>query len=98
MRQKIYISGKISGIEKKAAKIFAEAEIELHERGCFQVVNPFNIEHRHDKSWQSYMKTDIKALMDCDAIYMLMNWTDSKGAEIERRIAIDLGFKVIYEN
>ena len=94
--EKIYISGQITGIEKEAPALFKHAEANLIEMG-FEVVNPMTIEHKHDLSWANYMKTDIIALMDCNAIYMLYNWTNSKGAEIERRIAIDLGMKVIYE-
>lgn len=95
--EKIYISGKITGLEEKEAlRIFCEAETELVNKG-FIVFNPMTIEHNHDKSWSNYMKTDIKALMECDAIYMLPNWNTSKGAKIERQLAIDLGMKV-YEN
>jgi len=94
---KIYISGRITGIETEAPLLFAEACIEMRELG-FDTVNPMDLEHNHDKSWNSYMRNDIKALMECDAIYMISNWVHSKGAEIERRIAMDLGMKVIYES
>lgn len=95
--EKIYISGKIIGLENNEAfKRFDEAEKELKAKG-FEVVNPMTIEHNHDKSWINYMKTDIKALMDCDAIYMLSNWVKSRGAKIERQLAIDLGMKVYYD-
>ncbi len=43
-----------------------------------------------------YMKHDIKAMMDCDAIIMLPHWMDSKGALIEYKLAESLGFKIIY--
>ncbi len=43
------------------------------------------------------MKEDVKALCECDVIYMLSNWTDSKGAIIEHTIAMYLGLKVQYE-
>jgi hypothetical protein len=43
------------------------------------------------------MKEDIKALCDCDQIFMLSNWVDSKGAIIEHAIAMYLGIKVIYQ-
>lgn len=94
--EKIYISGKITGIENEAAELFAKAEKELQEKG-FEVVNPMTLNHNHDKSWLNYMKTDIKALMDCNGIYMLSNWETSRGAKIERQLAIDLGMKVIYQ-
>jgi hypothetical protein len=96
MQQKIYISGKISGIEAEAPKLFEKAEKELSEHG-FLVVNPLKLNHQHDKSWHSYMKEDVKALCDCDLIYMLSNWKDSKGAIIEHTIAMYLGLKVVYE-
>lgn len=97
MAIKVYISGKISGIENEAQKLFEKAEKELQSKE-FEVVNPMKLNHQHDKSWHSFMKEDIKALCDCDAIYMLSNWTNSKGAIIEHTIAIYLGLKVHYES
>ena len=96
MTNKIYISGKISGIEDEAILLFEEAEREISTWGDLGV-NPMNLNHEDSQTWVNYMKTDIKALCDCNAIYMLNNWTNSKGAEIERRIAIDLGMNVIYQ-
>ena len=96
MATKIYISGKISGIENEAPELFAKAEKELQAKG-FETVNPMTLNHQHNKSWHSYMKEDVKALCECDVIYMLPNWTDSKGAIIEHTIAMYLGLKVQYE-
>lgn len=93
---KIYISGKISGIEIDAAYYFASAEQELKSLG-YEVINPMTLSHEHDKSWHSYMKEDVKALCECDEIFMLSNWTDSKGAIIEHTIAMYLGIKVKYQ-
>jgi len=97
MATRIYISGKISNIEEEAKELFAKAEKELQEKG-FETVNPMALNHQHDKSWHSYMKVDIKALCDCDEIFMLLNWVDSKGAIIEHTIAMYLGIKVRYES
>lgn len=94
--EKIYISGKISGIENEAESLFKQAENKLKNKG-FEVVNPMTLNHEHDKSWHSYMKEDVKALCDCSHIFMLSNWTDSKGAIIEHTIAMYLGLKVVYE-
>lgn len=94
--KKVYISGKITGIENEAPELFAKAEKELQSKG-FETVNPLTLNHQHDKSWHSYMKEDIKALCDCDIIYMLSNWKDSKGAIIENEIAIMIGLEVVYE-
>lgn len=94
---KIYISGKITGIEGEAPALFEEAEKKLCSIG-FEIVNPLKLNHEHDKSWHSYMKEDVKALCECDEIFMLSNWTDSKGAIIEHTIAMFLGLKVRYQS
>lgn len=95
--KRIYISGQITGIEEEAKKLFKKAE-EILEKQGFQVINPMELTTCNPSyEWIDYMRYDIKALVDCDTIYMLKNWTKSKGAKIERRLAIDLGLKVIYE-
>lgn len=83
---KIYISGKISGMEARAAVLFQEAETMLIEHG-YEVVNPIKLPHKHDKSWASYMKEDLRALIDCDGIYYLENHAQSPGAALERYVA-----------
>jgi hypothetical protein len=95
-KQKIYISGKISGIEAEAEKLFAQAEELLISQG-YEVVNPFKLEHNHDKSWISYMRVCIIALCSCDCIYILKNHSTSKGALIEIDIAIKLGLDIKLE-
>lgn len=95
MKQKIYLSGKISGLPIcEAIKNFESAENQL--KGFANIVNPMRLRHDHDKSWQSYMKKDIRALIDCDAIAMLPNYESSKGALIELNLAKSLGFEIIY--
>lgn len=94
---KVYISGKISGIDNEAIAIFKQAEDFLKNKGL-EPINPFSLNHdEHDKSWHSYMKVDVRALCDCDSIYMLKNWVDSKGAIIEHSIAMMLGIKILYQ-
>ena len=39
---------------------------------------------------------DITHLVTCDAIALLNNWTDSKGARLEKHIAEQLGMRVIF--
>ena len=43
------------------------------------------------------MKVDLKALIDCDYIYMLNNWNNSRGAKIELRLAMDLKIETIMQ-
>lgn len=93
-RKKIYISGKISGLCLEDASVkFKEAE-DYFKNLDYDVVNPMRLPHQHDWSWESFMREDIKAMMDCDGIALLENYKDSKGALIEKQIAIDLSFIV----
>jgi hypothetical protein len=96
MKTKIYISGKISGIEDEAIELFAKAEKDLQAQG-HDTINPMTLNHEHDKSWHSYMKEDVKAMCDCDEIFMLSNWIDSTGATLEHLIANYLGLKITYQ-
>lgn len=90
---KVYISGQITGLDN-FAELFEQAEKGLQYLG-HEVINPVKIEHNHDKTWRSYMKNDIKALCDCDAIFLLQNWSSSDGARLEYHIALRLGLQII---
>jgi hypothetical protein len=97
MNNRIYISGKITGMdEKEAFRIFEDAEKKMKELG-YNVINPMKLPHKHDKSWISYMEDDIEALMKCDSIFMLPNWRESNGARIEHQIALCKKMIILYE-
>lgn len=95
--KKIYISGMITGIETLAPELFAKAEARLKEEGYFPI-NPMKLPHLHDKSWLNFMREDLKSLCDCDGIYMMSNYMNSRGAMIELELAMKLGLQLIYEN
>lgn len=94
--EKIYISGKITGLKfEEAFYLFYKAEKLLQSQG-YSVVNPMKLPHEHDLSWESYMKEDLKAMLDCDSIYLLPNYKDSRGAMIEYQLALDLNLMVLF--
>jgi hypothetical protein len=96
--KKVYISGKISGLEfADAYSKFEFAEKYINLLTNHVAVNPMKIEHVHDLSWESFMVEDIRALFSCDAIYLLSNWEESKGARIEKAIAKEMGIEIIYQ-
>ena len=96
MAIKIYISGPMTGIKDYNYPAFNSAEKELKIMG-YKTFNPARIKSDKDWTWQDYMRECIKALPDCDKIYMLKGWENSKGAKIERSIAKTLGIEIIYE-
>ncbi len=92
--KKVYISGKITGDEAAAKGRFAQAKKTLIAQG-YIVVNPMDLSHDHDKTWESFMKVCIKALCDCDMIYQLPDWEDSQGAKMEFTLANRLGLTLL---
>lgn len=96
--KKIYISGKITGLDIKVAEaLFEDMENKLSAAGHIPI-NPCKVLPYHpDHTWKTYMIEDIKALFECDAILMMENFSDSKGARMERAIAEHLGLPIYYQ-
>ncbi|MFA5649549.1 MAG: DUF4406 domain-containing protein [Proteiniphilum sp.] len=93
---KVYISGKISGLDCKAVEAkFRQAEDKLIKLG-FEPVNPLNNGLSACNTWEEHMLRDIEHLFDCDAILMLNDWRRSKGARIEYSIAVERGMEVMF--
>ena len=93
---KIYISGPITGYPKLNRMAFEFAAIDLCHHG-YIAVNPHDVckSMAPDATWLEYMRQDIRALVMCDAIFMLPGWWKSRGARIEWLIAKLLGIKRI---
>jgi hypothetical protein len=97
--RKIYIAGKITGQEEQARIQFAEAKHILSLRFPeAEIINPMNLPHNHDKSWESYMKECIANLMQCDTIYLLEGFHKSKGASIEYNLARKFHYTIKYQS
>lgn len=96
-QKKCYIAGKVSGLTKVEYRInFEKAEKIVKELGFIPLV-PIELPHIHDKTWESYMKECIAAMMQCHSIYMLSNYKNSPGALLELELAEKLNFEIIYE-
>ena len=91
---KVYISGPITGYPNGNAEAFGDAEDSIRWSG-HEPVNPHKLTHDHGKTWAEFMREDIKALLDCQAIFMLKGWWHSKGAVIENKLAQELGIILI---
>ena len=82
-RKRIYISGPITGVANYK-EIFSTAAAELREAD-YDVIDPAEVNSympiscTHDE----YMSMCYPMIDMCDAIYMLPNWQQSKGACIE---------------
>lgn len=94
---KVYLSGPMSGMVDHNFPAFNAKAEELREKGV-EVVNPAELEGESlTHPWEWYLRRDIKVMMECDALYMLPGWTNSKGAKLEFSLAQTLKFKIFYD-
>lgn len=86
---KIYIAGKITG-NSNYKEQFAAAEKKLKAEG-HQVINP--TWKPEGLPYKQYIDMGLMELQQCDVIYLLSDWKDSKGARMEYIYALTVGLK-----
>lgn len=94
---RIYISGKISDLKQdEVREKFAAAEKRLRALG-YETVNPLDNGLDAAEPWAAHMAMDISLLMSCGSIYMLRDWPQSRGAQVEYYLANVQGKAILYE-
>jgi hypothetical protein len=102
---KIYLSGKMTGLTpEEYGRIFKEAEEKVkkdfyHFYEKVLIINPDNKSVNTEYGWEyeDCMELDFALIKLCDAIYMLKNWEDSKGACRELHFARAYQKTIIFE-
>lgn len=92
---RIYLSGKMSGLPNLGYDIFDQNRDFLIENG-WDVISPADIDREigidtsitfTEEQYHETIKRDYAALLTCDAIAFLNNWTESRGAKLESDFA-----------
>lgn len=95
-KEKVYISGPISGLPiDKAKENFSRAEKRLLSMG-YEVINPFNNGLDDTASWEDHMRVDIALMMQADTLCLLEGYEHSRGCMIEFGLATDLKYNIMY--
>lgn len=110
-RPRCYIAGPIAGVPDFRER-FAAAVPAVEALG-YEAVNPCDIppvdhegecppgyspgEEGEHTSSACFMRADLRALLDCDAIYLLPGWRESRGATTEHAVAVACGIPVLEE-
>lgn len=95
MNRTAYIAGKITGLPKTHVKDkFNIIATQLSGMG-YDVVKPDAV-NDDSKTWDDAVRNDIKKMLECDEVHLLPDWQDSRGAQLERDIALRLGIQVVY--
>lgn len=94
---RIYISIPISGHDESKVREHADIVKASLSRAGHTPVNPFEIYCGKNPNYADYLCHDLRALADCDAIFMCKGWQFSRGCRIERTFAEEFGKQVMYE-
>lgn len=95
MKRKAYVAGKITGLPKDEVRTkFNNITSRLNDMG-YHVVNPAD-SLDDTRNWRDAVRSDIKRMLECDEIHLLPDWQESRGAQLERDIALRLGMQVVY--
>ena len=84
----VYVSGPMTGIKDYNAPAFEKAYFDLQSKDHFPVMPAPYVD---GKTYQEYLRDDLKLLLECDGIYMLDGWQESKGSKIEHMVALACG-------
>ena len=92
-RETVYISGPMTGLPDFNYPAFNAKATELFHAG-YTVRNPALIVGGQDWEWRDWMREALKMQMEAEVVHMLPGWRKSRGARIERRLALILGQRV----
>jgi len=96
---KYYLAGPMTGIEKFNFPAFEKAAKVLREKGL-DIVSPHEIDHgeteetRGSLDYWVYIKADLQAMLECDAIVLLDGWRSSRGCQFEVKLARHCGMQM----
>ncbi len=92
-----YVAGKMSGLPSDNVKEkFNFVANQLVQKG-YHVINPLKMaDQEMQKSWDEVVRSEIKKMLECDEVHLLPDWQESRGAMLERDIALRLGMEVVY--
>lgn len=99
---KVYLSGPMSGLREENYPAFDAVADRLKAAG-FRVVNPAHLgrqmraKMRETPTWDHYMRMSIVGMMVADVVLFLDGWENSKGAKIERELAMRLDMPLYYD-
>lgn len=96
-----YISGPMTGVHHHNFPKFFRVEELLRSSGLDPInparntgdtwVEAYQHAMDHPKTWEHYIRRDLKGVLEADGVVLLDGWTASKGACIEAVVSIMVG-------
>lgn len=95
---KIYISLPISNLDEKKQREKADRIKTMLSKMGHAPINPFEIYAGKEATYGRQIGYDIAVLIDyAEAIFLCKGWRESKGCQLEHKVAELYGKKIIYE-
>lgn len=95
--QRIYVAGPMRGIKDFNFPAFDDARDHLIVHN-WQVISPADMDRTLGQGTnRDYARRDTKAILECDAIYMLKGWEKSVGATAEHALATWAELTIFYQ-
>lgn len=96
-KQKVYISGAITGHHMEDVEARFEWAKKMLEKVNCEPVSPLENGLPPNATWEAHMARDLELLSECDAVFMLDGWEQSRSCQIEFRTAIEHRISIIFE-
>lgn len=91
---RVYLSGPMSGIQDFNYPAFNEAAAKLRAKRL-HVENPAENMPPEVPSWNNWMRLAIRQMLTCERVVLLPGWESSRGAQLEKQIANEVGMTVL---
>lgn len=96
-KKKIYMSLPISGYDiSERIETAMKMEVKLKGLG-HDVFNPLGAQWESGLSTNEYMRRDLKAMFDCDAVIFMRGFNHSAGCHTELAVAMAIGMDILFE-
>ena len=100
MAKTVYVAGRMTFEPENGKAAFDRAAAKLRADGHV-VINPSELNSMFGKgrSYAQCLKADLALILSvCDAVYLLSNYTKSRGARVEKAVAEAIGLEVWFED
>ncbi|MBD5437703.1 MAG: DUF4406 domain-containing protein [Treponema sp.] len=95
---KIYVAGKITGLSRREVEGKFRATAETLRNEGHDVFIPSVLPMYDSVPHEDYMHVCYAMIDICDAVYMMTDWQQSKGARMELQYAADWRKEILYED
>lgn len=94
---RVYISIPITDKDEQKQREHADLTKAMLSRAGHTPISPFDIYAGKNPKYEDYLCYDLRALADCDAIYLCEGWQFSRGCRIEANFAREFNKQFMYE-